>query len=55
VDGIAVTRGPGLEICLRVGLRKAQVVITATLPAHHLPQLSTAPAHFIHSPLTPQL
>lgn len=25
INGIAVTRGPGLEICLRVGLRKAQV------------------------------
>lgn len=25
VDAIAVTKGPGLEICLRVGLRKAQV------------------------------
>ncbi len=24
VDAIAVTKGPGLEICLRVGLRKAQ-------------------------------
>lgn len=24
VDGIAVTKGPGLEICLRVGMRKAQ-------------------------------
>eukprot|EP01039_Chlorochromonas_danica_P004505 gene4505-4941_t len=24
IDGIAVTKGPGLEICLRVGLRKAQ-------------------------------
>ncbi len=25
VDAIAVTRGPGLELCLRIGLRKAQV------------------------------
>jgi tRNA A37 threonylcarbamoyltransferase TsaD len=25
VDGVAVTMGPGLEICLRVGMRKAQV------------------------------
>ena len=25
VDAIAVTKGPGLEVCLRVGLRKAQV------------------------------
>jgi N6-L-threonylcarbamoyladenine synthase len=25
VDAIAVTRGPGLEICLRVGYQKAQV------------------------------
>jgi tRNA A37 threonylcarbamoyltransferase TsaD len=25
VDGIAVTRGPGLEICLRVGIEEAQV------------------------------
>ena len=25
IDGIAVTRGPGLEICLRVGLQEAQV------------------------------
>ena len=28
VDAIAVTRGPGLEICLRVGYRKAQVRLT---------------------------
>ena len=26
VDAIAVTRGPGLEICLRVGFQKAQVL-----------------------------
>ena len=26
VDAIAVTRGPGLEICLRVGFQKAQVI-----------------------------
>eukprot|EP01041_Mallomonas_annulata_P006077 gene6077-12262_t len=26
VDAIAVTKGPGLEICLRVGLRKAQAL-----------------------------
>jgi N6-L-threonylcarbamoyladenine synthase len=26
VDAIAVTRGPGLEICLRVGCRKAQAL-----------------------------
>jgi N6-L-threonylcarbamoyladenine synthase len=26
VDAIAVTRGPGLEICLRVGCRKAQTL-----------------------------
>jgi N6-L-threonylcarbamoyladenine synthase len=25
IDAICVTKGPGLEICLRVGLRKAQV------------------------------
>lgn len=25
VDGIAVTRGPGLEVCLRVGIQEAQV------------------------------
>jgi N6-L-threonylcarbamoyladenine synthase len=25
VDAIAVTQGPGLEICLRVGLREGQV------------------------------
>jgi tRNA A37 threonylcarbamoyltransferase TsaD len=25
IDGIAVTKGPGLEICLRVGLQQAQV------------------------------
>lgn len=33
VDAIAVTKGPGLEICLRVGYRKAQVKthILATL------------------------
>ena len=26
IDAIAVTKGPGLEICLRVGLRKAQEI-----------------------------
>ena len=26
IDAIAVTRGPGLEICLRVGFQKAQVL-----------------------------
>ncbi len=26
VDGIAVTKGPGLEICLRIGCRKAQAL-----------------------------
>lgn len=26
VDAIAVTKGPGLELCLRIGLRKAQVI-----------------------------
>jgi hypothetical protein len=31
VDAIAVTKGPGLEICLRVGLRKAQVDMSAFL------------------------
>jgi N6-L-threonylcarbamoyladenine synthase len=25
VDAVAVTQGPGLEVCLRVGIRKAQV------------------------------
>lgn len=25
IDAIAVTKGPGLEMCLRVGFRKAQV------------------------------
>ena len=25
IDAIAVTRGPGLEICLRVGYKRAQV------------------------------
>lgn len=28
VDAIAVTKGPGLEICLRVGMRKAQKLAT---------------------------
>jgi hypothetical protein len=28
VDAIAVTKGPGLEICLRIGCRKAQVCKT---------------------------
>ncbi len=27
IDAIAVTKGPGLEICLRIGLRKAQVSV----------------------------
>ena len=27
IDAVAVTKGPGLEICLRVGCRKAQVQI----------------------------
>ena len=26
IDAIAVTKGPGLEICLRVGIRKAQAI-----------------------------
>jgi len=26
IDAIAVTKGPGLEICLRIGIRKAQVL-----------------------------
>jgi N6-L-threonylcarbamoyladenine synthase len=28
VDGIAVTKGPGLEICLRVGMKEALVTCT---------------------------
>lgn len=35
VDGIAVTRGPGLEICLRVGMREAQVIVVAII-THHI-------------------
>lgn len=31
VDAIAVTKGPGLEICLRVGFRKAQVCVSLFL------------------------
>lgn len=27
IDAIAVTKGPGLEICLRVGINKAKVII----------------------------
>lgn len=40
VDAIAVTKGPGLEICLRVGLRKAQllakVINKPFVTVHHL-------------------
>ena len=25
ISGVGVTQGPGLEVCLRVGVRKAQV------------------------------
>ena len=32
VDAIAVTKGPGLEVCLRVGMRKAQVNSFRSLP-----------------------
>jgi hypothetical protein len=34
VDAIAVTRGPGLELCLRIGCKKAQVGLR-TLPCCH--------------------
>ncbi len=27
IDAVGVTQGPGLEVCLRVGVRKAQVII----------------------------
>lgn len=33
IDGIAVTRGPGLEICLRVGIEEAKVIFP--LPRHN--------------------
>jgi N6-L-threonylcarbamoyladenine synthase len=40
VDAIAVTKGPGLEICLRVGLRKAQEIARQfqkpLVTVHHL-------------------
>jgi N6-L-threonylcarbamoyladenine synthase len=40
VDAIAVTKGPGLEICLRVGLRKAQALARELkkpfVTVHHL-------------------
>lgn len=40
VDAVAVTRGPGLEICLRVGLRKAQDIVRnfskPLVTVHHL-------------------
>eukprot|EP01038_Epipyxis_sp_PR26KG_P004396 gene4396-6217_t len=40
IDAIAVTKGPGLEICLRVGLRKAQAIATEFnkpfVTVHHL-------------------
>lgn len=40
VDAIAVTKGPGLEICLRVGFRKAQALATEYhkpfVSVHHL-------------------
>ena len=40
VDAIAVTKGPGLEICLRVGVRKAQALATEFnkpfVTIHHL-------------------
>ena len=36
VDAISVTKGPGLEICLRVGLRKAQVCTTFTYILQHI-------------------
>lgn len=40
VDAVAVTKGPGLEICLRVGLRRAQEIATQFkkpfVTVHHL-------------------
>lgn len=40
VDAVAVTKGPGLEICLRVGLRRAQEIATTYnkpfVTVHHL-------------------
>jgi tRNA N6-adenosine threonylcarbamoyltransferase len=36
VDAIAVTKGPGLEICLRVGFKKAQVHDQSTALLHAL-------------------
>lgn len=40
VDAISVTKGPGLEICLRVGIRKAQALATEYnkpfVTIHHL-------------------
>jgi len=40
IDAVAVTKGPGLEICLRVGMRKAQAIATEYnkpfVTVHHL-------------------
>jgi N6-L-threonylcarbamoyladenine synthase len=40
VDAIAVTKGPGLEVCLRVGFRKAQALARSSgkpfITVHHL-------------------
>lgn len=40
IDAVAVTQGPGLEVCLRVGLRKAQAIATEYkkpfVTVHHL-------------------
>ena len=30
IDAVGVTQGPGLEVCLRVGVRKAQVILYFT-------------------------
>lgn len=40
IDAVAVTKGPGLEICLRVGCRKAQVLDRRCL--HFITMLNTS-------------
>lgn len=35
ISGVGVTQGPGLEVCLRVGVRKAQVCNSSL----HIPDL----------------